>query len=87
MNTALWQVGWGYFLSNMIGMDGTGLTTEGLDWARDHFVSHVRSAGPYPALRCGRQPYGVLPVTSLHGWAPGPSGQPPVGPSGCVTCW
>ncbi|HVF17614.1 MAG TPA: hypothetical protein VNA21_11905, partial [Steroidobacteraceae bacterium] len=68
MNTALWQVSWGYFLSNMIGMDGTGLTPELLSWTREHFISHVRSAGPYPVLRCGRQPYGVLPVTSLDLW-------------------
>lgn len=73
MNTALWSVSWGYFLSNMIGMDGTGLTPERLAWAREHFISYVRSAGPYPAVRCGRQPYGVLPVTSLDLW------QPPVG--------
>ncbi|HKU15276.1 MAG TPA: hypothetical protein VJQ52_12850 [Steroidobacteraceae bacterium] len=70
MNTALWQSTWGYFLTNMIGMDGTGLTPETLAWARDHFVTHVRSGGPFPALRCGRQPYGVLPVTSLDLWRP-----------------
>ncbi len=69
MNTALWQVGWGYFLSNLVGVDGTGLTPAAIDWTRDHFVQHVRWAGPYPALRCGRQPYGVLPVTSLDLWA------------------
>ena len=49
MNAALWQVGWGYYLSNMMGFDGTGLTTPILAWARDHFVNHVRSGGPYPA--------------------------------------
>jgi hypothetical protein len=70
MNTALWQVGWGYFLSNMIGAE-TGLTTASLDWARDHFLSYVRSGGPFPALRCGTQPYGILPVTSLDLWVPG----------------
>ncbi len=74
MNAALWQVGWGYYLSNMVGFDGTGLTTPVLAWARDHFVNHVRSGGPFPALRCGRQPYGVLPVTSLDAWKP-PAGQ------------
>ena len=74
MNAALWQVGWGYYLSNMVGFDGTGLTTPILAWARDHFVNHVRSGGPYPTLRCGRQPYGVLPVTSLDAWKP-PAGQ------------
>jgi hypothetical protein len=70
MNTALWQATWGYFLTNMIGMEGTGLTPESLAWARDHFIAHVRSSGPLPPLRCGRQPYGVLPVTSLDFWRP-----------------
>jgi hypothetical protein len=74
MNAALWQVGWGYYLSNMVGFDGTGLTPTILAWARDHFVNNVRSGGPYPALRCGHQPYGVLPVTSLDQWKP-PTGQ------------
>ena len=70
MNTALWQATWGYFLTNMIGMDGTGLTPETLAWVREHFITHVRSAGPFPPLRCGKQPYGVLPVTSLDMWQP-----------------
>jgi hypothetical protein len=70
MNTALWQATWGYFLTNMIGMEGTGLTPEILAWARDHFIAHVRSSGPFPPLRCGRQPYGILPVTSLDFWRP-----------------
>src|SRR6185295_14146175 len=70
MNTALWQVGWGYFLSNMIGAEA-GLTTADIDWARGHFLDHVRSFGPLPTLRCGAQPYGLLPVTSLDLWQPG----------------
>ena len=51
-----------------------GLTPDDSLWARDHFVRHVRTAGPFAALRCGRQPYGVLPVTSLDLWKP-PAGQ------------
>ena len=70
MNTALWQATWGYFLTNMIGMEGTGLTPDTLAWAREHFIEHVRSGGPFPPLRCGKQPYGVLPVTSLDFWRP-----------------
>jgi hypothetical protein len=70
MNTALWPVGWGYYLSNMIGAE-TGLTPASIDWARAHFLNYVRSGGPFPALRCGPQPYGILPVTSLDLWAPG----------------
>ena len=53
MNTALWQVGWGYFLSNMIGTEA-GVTQPDIEWARQHFRDHVRSFGPLPTLRCGR---------------------------------
>lgn len=70
MNAALWQVGWGYFLTNMAGTE-TGLTIESVDWARGHFLDYVRWGGPFPGLRCGAQPYGILPVTSLDRWAPG----------------
>jgi hypothetical protein len=37
---------------------------------RDHLVGHVRSRGPLPTVRVGRQPYGVLPTTSLEDWRP-----------------
>jgi hypothetical protein len=74
MNTALWQVGWGYFLSNMIGAEA-GLKPPDVDWARRHFLDHVRGFGPFPAMRCGAQPYGILPVTSLDLWQPG-TGEP-----------
>ncbi|MEJ8850705.1 hypothetical protein [Variovorax rhizosphaerae] len=70
MNTALWPVGWGYFLSNLAGPEGSGLTPDHITWARTHFLDHVRSAGPLASLRCGRQPYGILPVTSIDYWKP-----------------
>ena len=76
MNTALWSGTWGYFLSNMIGFSGTGLTAEGLAWARKHYIDNVRAAGPFAGIRCGRQPYGVLPVTSLDLWQPPSSDAP-----------
>ncbi|MFG1932658.1 hypothetical protein ACGFK1_18745 [Mycobacterium sp. NPDC048908] len=34
----------------------------------DHFTSFVRSRGPLPALRVGRQPYGILPITPIDLW-------------------
>jgi hypothetical protein len=70
MTTALWPVTWGYFLAQMIGFDGSGLTVAGRDWARAHAIAHLRPGGPLPVLRCGRQPYGILPVTSLDSWTP-----------------
>jgi len=69
MNTALWPVSWGYFLGNMLGSEA-GLDPSAVDWARAHFLSNVRCGGPLPLLRAGRQPYGILPVSSLQGWTP-----------------
>lgn len=73
MNTVLWPVTWGYFLPQMLGAGDGGespLTDDDIAWARDHFVDYVRAGGPLPALRVGRQPYGVLPVTALDAWRP-----------------
>ena len=70
MNTALWEGTWGYFLSQMV---NDALPQQGVDtviaWVRRHFVEHVRAGGPFPAIRCGRQPYGLLPVSSIDLWA------------------
>jgi hypothetical protein len=70
MNTALWQATWGYFLEQMV-RDAlpAGHADVTIDWLRRHFIENVRAAGPFPAIRCGRQPYGLLPVTSLDLWA------------------
>ena len=73
MNTALWAGTWGYFLLQMLGVGKTNespLTDGDIAWARNHFLTFVRANGPLPAMRIGRQPYGVLPVTSLSSWKP-----------------
>ncbi len=70
MAAALWPATWGYHLANLIGFVGTGLTPAALDWVRGHAVDFLRPFGPLPALRIGRQPYGVLPVTLLADLAP-----------------
>jgi hypothetical protein len=73
MTTALWPATWGYCLTQMVGMAGGGvgadLSLEDVDWARDHARRFVRPGGHLPTIRCGRQPYGLLPVTSLDRWA------------------
>jgi hypothetical protein len=74
MNAVFWPIGWGYFLSNMLGFEASGLKPEDLDWAQDHFLSFVDAPGAFAPFRCGRQPYGLLPVTSLDLWQP-PPGQ------------
>jgi hypothetical protein len=71
MNTALWQATWGYFLLQMLGVGAANespLTDDDIAWIRNHFIDYVRANGPLPALRIGRQPYGILPVTSLNAW-------------------
>ena len=50
------------------------LTDDDIAWARSHFIDYVRASGPLPAVRIGKQPYGILPVTSLNAWKP-PAGQ------------
>jgi hypothetical protein len=68
MNRALWPATWGYFLSQM--MSGAPISTDDAAWAKQHFVENVRASGPLPAIRLGKQPYGLLPVTSLNLWKP-----------------
>lgn len=80
MNRALWPATLGYFLVQMMSpttISGVPpLTFDDAMWARRHFIDYVRAAGPLPALRVGRQPYGILPVTSLNLWKP-KTGQEP----------
>jgi hypothetical protein len=63
-NTALWSATLGYYLSQLAGDLLTSMD-ESIALARRHFIDYVRGRGPLPALRIGRQPYGVLPVISL----------------------
>ncbi len=79
MNTAVWSASWGYFLFQMM---ADTFPFEAVRQGRRHFIDHVRAGGPLPALRIGRQPYGVLPVLPLALWAPreGPAASPVDGP-------
>jgi hypothetical protein len=64
MRTALWPVTWGYMLEHLVG----GLGDDAIAEVRTHFVKHVEGEGPLATLRLGRQPYGLLPVTSIERW-------------------
>jgi hypothetical protein len=61
-NTALWPATWGYFLQTalhpLLGPDAVGET-------RDFFLKYVSGRGPLPAVKIGRQPYGILPTTAF----------------------
>jgi hypothetical protein len=68
MQTMLWQVTLGSMVEDFLGLDlGRAAAL------RDYFREHVRAAGPVPAIRVGRQPYGVLPVTTLNGFVAAPA--------------
>jgi hypothetical protein len=61
-NTALWPSTWGYFLRTALHpiLDGAAI-----DETRDFFLKYVSGRGPLPAVRIGRQPYGILPTTAF----------------------
>lgn len=67
MNAVLWPATWGYFLEQMM---GDAFPPERLTAVRRLFIDHVRGRGPVPSLRVGRQPYGILPASSLDRWKP-----------------
>ncbi|PLR22617.1 hypothetical protein SGCZBJ_17730 [Caulobacter zeae] len=70
MNTALWPATWGYYLEQGMAQP---LSDAVRGKARRHFIDHVRARGPASALRIGRQPYGLLPATSLDLWTTRPN--------------
>jgi hypothetical protein len=68
MNALVWPSTFGYWFDSLVQPGpGDGI----IDDLRRHAVQMVRGRGPLPPLRIGRQPYGVLPVTSLSRWQPG----------------
>ena len=82
MNVALWPATLGYFMQSMMHPVFEDRT---IDQVRDFFTRHVSARGIIPAIRVGRQPYGILPVTARSrlrwfapqaiGAAPRPGGQ------------
>src|SRR5690606_36121107 len=67
MGTALWQVTIGATLEDFLLLPPGRVET-----LREYVRTSVRAAGPIPALRVGRQPYGILPVTTIDGFAARP---------------
>jgi len=67
MNAALWEVTLGYFFKQMV---TDAASPSELASLRRHFIDNVRGRGPLPILRVGRQPYGILPTTSLDRFRP-----------------
>lgn len=67
-NAALWTTTWGDAIEHLTpaGRANGDARLDGpaLDAVRRHWIDHVRGRGPLPAIRLGRQPYGVLPVVA-----------------------
>jgi hypothetical protein len=62
MNTALWPATLGYFLESMMGPALDEWQRSVVQW---YFTNYVTGRGPVPAIRIGKQPYGILPVSAL----------------------
>ena len=65
MHAALWPGTLGTWLRRLI---APGLPASARQFVQDLFIDDVRARGPWPTLRIGRQPYGLLPATSLARW-------------------
>jgi hypothetical protein len=59
-HTALWPATWGNHLRALL--SGV-LTPEQIEETRQFFLTNVSGRGPLPAVKIGRQPYGILPTT------------------------
>ena len=69
MNTLLWKASLGYALEHLLEGPGSP-SADAIRMGREHFASYVRGRGPLPAIRVGRQPYGLLPAISFDRWQP-----------------
>jgi hypothetical protein len=65
MNELLWPATWGYYLLQYYSPAMTEATRE---LARQFFIQHVAARGMLPVVRVNRQPYGIIPTTSLAQW-------------------
>jgi hypothetical protein len=63
MNLALWPATLGYMMTTLMQPI---FSSHDIASTRDFFTRYVSGRGWIPALRIGRQPYGILPVTSFN---------------------
>lgn len=62
MNTALWPATLGYFMDTLL---KPVFDDDAQYYTRWFFNRFISGRGPVPAIRIGRQPYGVLPTTAF----------------------
>jgi hypothetical protein len=58
---ALWEATGGYYATELLEPLGSDALTADL---RVHAANHLHPSGPYPSVRIGPQPYGILPVVA-----------------------
>jgi hypothetical protein len=63
MHTALWNATIGFYLESMI---PPVISPRGRELVRQHLIDHVKGRGALPAIRVGKQPYGILPISNLR---------------------
>jgi hypothetical protein len=63
MNTALWPATWGYYFERLL---NPVVSESAIRHTREFFTNCVSGRGPIPAVRIGKQPYGILPVTPFR---------------------
>jgi len=62
MNTALWPATLGYFMDTLL---QPVFSDDAIYYTRWFFNRFVSGRGPIPAIRIGRQPYGILPAAAI----------------------
>ena len=76
MVRALWPATIGYFVEQLLAPE---VSTSTAADVRRFMAEWVRPRGPFPALRVGAVPYGVLPVGAHSRWAARPDEAVPAG--------
>ena len=63
MNRALWPATLGYYLEELLKID-----PDDIGRIRKFFADHVVARGSLPAIRVGKQPYGILVTSAFRRW-------------------
>ncbi len=63
INRALWPATLGYYLEEMLQIDQADIGR-----VRKFFAEHVVARGSLPAIRVGKQPYGILVTSAFRKW-------------------
>ena len=62
MNAALWPATLGYWMDTQM---SPAFGADTIERTRRHFIDHVSGRGTVPAVRIGKQPYGILPTAAV----------------------